>query len=210
MTDRMNTIEIEDVLSSIRRLVSDDLRPGAVPAVPEAAAPKPPTVPRLVLTEALRVWPDKPKAAPQPEPEAGAEPGPGPDEGLAGRLAELEALMAVQDHEFEEDAVNVTFAPTLPPAREAAMPVPEAPFLSDDDADTGAELEWTEAAAQPAPQSAHDIGDVAMLDDALLRALIRDVLREELQGVMGERVTRNLRKLVRAEIARALTTHGIT
>jgi len=30
------------------------------------------------------------------------------------------------------------------------------------------------------------------------------MLREELAGKMGERITRNIRKLVRAEIARAL------
>jgi negative regulator of sigma E activity len=38
----------------------------------------------------------------------------------------------------------------------------------------------------------------------VLRELIRDILREELQGALGERITRNVRKLVRAEIARAL------
>lgn len=48
------------------------------------------------------------------------------------------------------------------------------------------------------------------LDEVLLRALIRDVLREELQGELGERITRNVRKLVRAELARALTARDLT
>jgi hypothetical protein len=47
-------------------------------------------------------------------------------------------------------------------------------------------------------------------DDALLRDLIRDVLREELQGDLGQRITRNIRKLVRAELARALTVRDLT
>ena len=47
------------------------------------------------------------------------------------------------------------------------------------------------------------------IDEALLRELIRDVLREELQGDMGERITRNLRKLIRAELARALTARDL-
>ncbi|MCA3444732.1 MAG: hypothetical protein INF52_15430 [Rhodobacter sp.] len=47
-------------------------------------------------------------------------------------------------------------------------------------------------------------------DDAQLRDLIRDVLREELQGDLGQRITRNIRKLVRAELARALTVRDLT
>ena len=48
------------------------------------------------------------------------------------------------------------------------------------------------------------------IDEVLLRDLIRDVLREELQGELGERITRNVRKLVRAELARALTARDLT
>jgi hypothetical protein len=35
---------------------------------------------------------------------------------------------------------------------------------------------------------------------------VRDLIREELQGDLGERITRNVRKLVRAEIARVMAT----
>jgi hypothetical protein len=52
--------------------------------------------------------------------------------------------------------------------------------------------------------------DLSGLDEELLRDLLRDVLHEELQGELGERITRNLRKLVRAEIARALTARDLT
>ncbi len=41
-------------------------------------------------------------------------------------------------------------------------------------------------------------------NEEVLRDLVRDLIREELQGDLGERITRNIRKLVRAEIARAL------
>lgn len=43
-----------------------------------------------------------------------------------------------------------------------------------------------------------------VLDEAVLREIVRAVLREELQGHLGERITRNIRKLVRAEIHRAI------
>ncbi|MDO9640439.1 MAG: hypothetical protein Q7J44_18045 [Pseudotabrizicola sp.] len=46
-------------------------------------------------------------------------------------------------------------------------------------------------------------GDMAF-DEEVLRDLVRDLIREELAGSLGERITRNVRKLVRAEIARAL------
>ncbi|SFR03359.1 hypothetical protein [Poseidonocella sedimentorum] len=41
-------------------------------------------------------------------------------------------------------------------------------------------------------------------EDPKLRALISQIIREELQGSLGERMTRNMRKLVRREIARSL------
>ena len=44
----------------------------------------------------------------------------------------------------------------------------------------------------------------ATLDEDALRTLVADIVREELQGVLGERITRNVRKLVRREIQRAL------
>jgi hypothetical protein len=43
-----------------------------------------------------------------------------------------------------------------------------------------------------------------LFDEEVLRDLVRDLIREELAGTLGERITRNVRKLVRAEIARAL------
>lgn len=44
------------------------------------------------------------------------------------------------------------------------------------------------------------------LDQAQLRDLVRQMIREEFQGVLGERITRNVRKLVRREINRALVS----
>lgn len=42
------------------------------------------------------------------------------------------------------------------------------------------------------------------IDEAMLREIVRDIIREELAGSLGERITRNVRKLVRVEINRAL------
>ena len=43
-----------------------------------------------------------------------------------------------------------------------------------------------------------------ILDEASLRAMINAIVREELQGELGDRINRNLRKLIRREIAQFL------
>ena len=43
-----------------------------------------------------------------------------------------------------------------------------------------------------------------MVDTDAFREMVAQVIREELQGTLGERITRNVRKLVRREINRAL------
>lgn len=48
-------------------------------------------------------------------------------------------------------------------------------------------------------------GDDSEIDEEVLRDIVRDIIREELAGALGERITRNVRKLVRVEINRALT-----
>jgi hypothetical protein len=46
----------------------------------------------------------------------------------------------------------------------------------------------------------------ATLDEAVLREMVTDIVRQELQGALGERITRNVRKLVRREIYRVLNS----
>ncbi|MGR3838076.1 MAG: hypothetical protein ACU0A2_06945, partial [Cognatishimia sp.] len=85
-------------------------------------------------------------------------------------------------------------------------------------------LDWSQSndtsdgATEPGP--AEDIIDVqaiaseaiedeiaeAVLDEDMLRDLVGEIVRQELQGPLGERITRNVRKLVRREINRALSS----
>ncbi len=46
----------------------------------------------------------------------------------------------------------------------------------------------------------------SILDEETLRDLVSEMVREELQGELGDRITRNVRKLVRREIQRALAS----
>ncbi|MEI4262599.1 hypothetical protein [Roseovarius sp. D0-M9] len=52
-------------------------------------------------------------------------------------------------------------------------------------------------------------GSDEFLDEDALRDLVADIVRQELQGALGERITRNVRKLVRREIHRALASQEL-
>ena len=52
-------------------------------------------------------------------------------------------------------------------------------------------------------------GEEAVIDADALRDLVVEIIRQELQGALGERITRNVRKLVRREINRALDTREL-
>ncbi len=51
--------------------------------------------------------------------------------------------------------------------------------------------------------------DEELLDEETLRELVAEIVRNELQGPLGERITRNVRKLVRREIQRALASQEL-
>ncbi|KAF0116945.1 MAG: hypothetical protein FD150_35 [Rhodobacteraceae bacterium] len=69
----------------------------------------------------------------------------------------------------------------------------------------------TVAAATPLASELLDEDGIplAVLDEAALQDIVRQTLRQELQGELGERITRNVRKLVRAEINRALMARDL-
>lgn len=83
--------------------------------------------------------------------------------------------------------------------------------------DLGAE--WSEAQVDDGLEDdVEDLGDIAdafpgyeagVLDEDALRDLIVEVVREELQGVLGQRITRNVRKMVRREIRLALAAEDL-
>jgi len=52
-------------------------------------------------------------------------------------------------------------------------------------------------------------GDDTILDEDALREMVSEIVRQELQGALGERITRNVRKLVRREIHRALASQDL-
>jgi hypothetical protein len=100
-------------------------------------------------------------------------------------------------------------------ASEGAGPVASA-TVQEDTADEEAALEGAVAAGVASAMAEVDEGaemdrdradgvdlgadEEGFLDEETLRRIVAEVVREELQGALGERITRNVRKLVRREI----------
>lgn len=76
-------------------------------------------------------------------------------------------------------------------------PEPETEIAETGIAETGI------AAADPAPAAGLFAAGEGLIDEEALRDIVREIIREELAGSLGERITRNVRKLVRIEINRA-------
>lgn len=230
------THDIEDVVSSIRRLVANDIKPAVEAALAPADEPQ---APALVLAPTQRVTdPEDPfqmiRTMAQAERDArdakhlvdvvDAE-----VEAMTSDVIEREFGAALdwsrpnaptetdwangyeEDADYQPDAANTvegemqTSAPATSIADDPAKPasteesVPEVPSItptatfSDDDDDDGQEIDLS------------DVVGAVSTDDAL-RDLIAEIVRQELSGALGERITRNVRKLVRREIRQMLSS----
>lgn len=113
-------------------------------------------------------------------------------EHLAARLAADEVVETLRpEPEAEADVVSVTEDTAAGPVAAGAAD----PGLGSGQMAT----EFVDADGMP----------LAVLDELALQEIVRQTLRGELQGELGERITRNVRKLVRAEINRALMARDL-
>jgi hypothetical protein len=146
------------------------------------------------------------------------QPAPAPRPKLKETIAELESAVTHQDDEWEPDgsepapvmdwsnarAEDAPFLSRRHPARPAPK-VAQPPKAPEPVAETPAVRESAPVVAS-APQASAPADEMPRIDEELLRDIIREVLREELRGPLGDRITGNLRKLVRREIFRALAS----
>ena len=153
------------------------------------------------------------------------------------RIAALEAVVAGRDDQWEPDGnVGDDYAgsPVDTFFWEDAQdePGPSGPMTYTDDAIDAESMENSRSALEaeepdesalfasavppdravsgPEMTNADMLGtDEAILDEDSLREMVAEIVRQELQGALGERITRNVRKLVRREIHRALTSQEL-
>lgn len=107
-----------------------------------------------------------------------------PDE--SSRNASDDTASRPETHDLEEAALEATLA-RLEAALSgtATQPTPSQTAFGAKPAEDSA---WTEQ----------------VIDEAMLYQLVAQIVRQELQGELGEKITRNIRKLVRQEVAREL------
>ena len=122
---------------------------------------------------------------------------------LSAKIAALETVIGKTDDQWEpDDTGDSDYSGT------------EAPAMVWDDVDE-AETDALDATAGPdtatdaEPEAGFGQSVDSILDEEALRDLVSDIVREELQGALGERITRNVRKLVRREIHRALAAQEL-
>lgn len=140
---------------------------------------------------------------------------------LEAKIAALEAAVSGQTDEWEPDGSEVEqsqmeWTPTdtagsrsrrtsEPEDAEIIEDTPaEAPFVDSDIDETDVDIAAAEEAAGDDEIEGY-LDEIGEIDEESLRQLVADVVREELSGELGERITRNIRKLVRREISRALS-----
>lgn len=202
----------EDLVSSVRRLVSAD----RCPHDPEPGE-------KLLLTPSLRVTPEAASVAPLIL--TGGDLA--PEEAVPGDAAFVEAeweepIWSAPEAPLAEIALGaeeaelVAEAPMWPEVEEEALQG-EGPVVAFPSAAAPAE---SEPVPEPEPEDEIDVAGVLtaavledenlrVMDEAELHDLVREIVRQELQGSLGERITRNVRKLVRAEVNRALAARSL-
>ncbi|NVO23904.1 hypothetical protein [Donghicola mangrovi] len=242
MSEPNTNVDIEDVLTSIRRLVSEEAHDVVLEKVkPHGAAD------RLVLTPALRIAePPVQVAEPEEVVITTVEAAPEVDE---APFVEVDPETEITDLDFTAEPEEIEFAEVeeveVAPLRRPADNLPIDQKISElsaafdrakaeyepEEGDVfggiASPLPWAEthpsdqlsgkaAGEGPLDDDAFDEDDasdsddeVPMFDQEVLRAMVAQIVREELQGELGERITRNVRKLIRREINRALAIQDL-
>lgn len=220
MSEPVSSEEIENVLSSIRRLVSSDEKPLTKPES------------TLVLTPALRVngpveatenidegagsqeatiefHHSKTEVVAKPDADKAAA-----TSSLESTIAELEAVVGQQGGEWEPDGSN------FEEDTGAKTDMSESAKTQAESTDNGAEVAAkpgaspkaktkTVAKAEVVTKTDTAPADLAddnkpMIDAETLKAMVADLMREELKGALGTKITRDVRKVVRQEVKLAL------
>jgi hypothetical protein len=117
---------------------------------------------------------------------------------------EMEPQTDPEDVSAEDDSVPPVFqrsAQSLEWEDHTAEEPAESP-VSVEEIRPSAEI-VVEREAEPVQAESAAVAAEVAIDESMLREIVTQIVREELQGPLGERITRNVRKLVRREIHRA-------
>jgi hypothetical protein len=105
-------------------------------------------------------------------------------------------------HAVIENMVKSKAESAAKAALENLVEVEDAPATTDETHETHEKIEPKNADHTDDDSNTFD---AEILDQSTLHELVASIVREELQGDLGERITRNVRRMVRREIQRALS-----
>ncbi len=152
---------------------------------------------------------------------------------IEDKIAALEALISGTDSEFEPDGAEQggnaarrlqllpweDSSPSHSGLQTGALPDPEiaSQAAAFHDTATAFERARTEAVETAQAELSTNASETlleneeiaSVVDEEALRDMVSEIVRQELQGPLGERITRNVRKLVRREIYRALAANEL-
>ncbi|SFR45767.1 hypothetical protein SAMN04488005_2175 [Yoonia tamlensis] len=217
MSHTARTGNVDDaLLRSVRNLVS--VRTGEQPA-PSGV------IERLILTPAWRVDVPQAPAMPAPQAEPATDAHETNEEPAFRHADEVSKILVLEPNNRSERAgLEATIAEL-----EAAV-TSQADDWEADEGENLDDTEWAAAAFQSRlvdssklpeyppilrmalgdeQEVADDDAPAVGIDEDALRELVVEIVHQELSGELGERITRNVRKLVRREINRVLVSKGL-
>lgn len=129
--------------------------------------------------------------------------------GLAEAFAALEPEIEDAQEVEQERVVSLRPEPTEPTFRHARTPT----VVEEDIADFGDDLRASEDDGMPIPDDLDEtlatyIAGGTAMDRTEIHQMVVEAVRQELQGELGERISRNIRKLVHREIQRATKSNS--
>ncbi len=200
MTTAAKNAELADVLSSLRKLVEDE--PGALDenhSVHEVLDDIDETLQdKLVLGPSLRVEADH-------------------SESLEQKITKLERLIANTEEQWEPDGDEASeyagyYTDDLAPEQVADTSEPIETIEEPDDTSVAipdVSIGEPEGSNAPEAEDADTLPKTA-IDEAALEEMVAALIRKELRGALGEKITKNIRKMVRREIHDAIHSAGLT
>ncbi len=213
MSNTPNSNEIDEVMSSVRKLVSrgersEDLAEDEhATSVPDAPSEK------LLLTPALRVDNAEPEEKPVRDQGNVLVLDPKKISGVVAQdstIAQLEAAVTQPAEDWQPEEGEAFDEADWAISAMAASEEPELVMPMENSAFEGNQPVETDEVVAPDAELAAFLPQEPAIDQDALRALIGQIVREELAGETGERITRNVRKLVRREINLMLTARDLT
>ena len=191
MNDTPKNSESSDVLASLKEIVSDEEEKGTETAIVGGAE-------KFILAPSLRVT-EEPSVSNAPL-----------NETLEEKISRLEEMITETEGPWEPDTAGQD--------DDAGRPVTGLPWeevvdaaLSEIDGDLDGDTteEKSEHVDNAPSEAGVDQDPLALrsvpVDYEALRPMVADIIRDELRGVLGEKITANIRRMVHREIETAVT-----